>query len=160
MNSNQIFAELVNRRNQAGRAIYDRLVLVQQLLTDKDWVQASEHGGGDESLALDRLEEECFGDLCGALSLPQLLEVLHHVPNEADWKRNKYKLKQMWDEMKARSRGPQVIVQKPAPQDELNLLRNENRELKQQVKMLTQENRRLHSMIQRIKKDVGELQTA
>lgn len=160
MNSNQVFAELVDLRNKAGKSVYHRLTLAQRLLTDKDWVRAPEHGGGDESRALDRLEEECFGDLCGALSLPQLLEVLHHVPDEGDWKRNKYNLKRMHEEMKMVTKGPPVVVQRPAPQDELAYFKEENAELKRRVKVLEQENGKLRRMIQRIRQDVGELQTA
>lgn len=159
MNSNQIFAELVDLRNKAGKTVYHRLTLARDLLVDRDWVCDVARGGGDESRALDRLEEECFGDLYGALSLPQLLEVLHHVPDEAVWKRNKYNLKRMWEEMRLAAQGPPVVVQRPAPQDELSVLKAENRELRQQIKLLTQENGKLRRMIQRIRQDVGELQT-
>lgn len=101
-NAGEVFARLITLRNQAGATLYERLKLADQLLSDRGWVQAPEGGGGDESIAIDRLESLCFGDICGALSLPEMLEVLHAVPQVKVWEKNRFNLRRMYQEMKAR----------------------------------------------------------
>lgn len=59
-----LFAELKMLRNETGRKHFDRIVKAIKCLEDKGWVEAVDGGGGDESKAIDRLETECFGDLC------------------------------------------------------------------------------------------------
>lgn len=161
MNTQQIYIELVNLRNQAGTNIYQRLKLADQLLSDRDWVCRPDGGGGDESRAIDRLEDDCFGDLCGALSLPQMLEVMHATPDEKVWKQNKYNLRKMWQNMKdaqAASRPtsrPQGEV--PLPPDPMKVLRNENKELRKEIKVLKEENRKLRKALKRVREDIREL---
>jgi hypothetical protein len=94
----KIFVELIGLRDRAGNIHYFRIKLADQCLMDKGWVESVEGGGGDENKAIDRLERECFGDLVGVVSLPQMLEVLHHFPQEVQWKKHKFNLGKMWQE--------------------------------------------------------------
>lgn len=100
--------ELAELRDKSGATLYKRLRLAQELLSDPDWVRSPSGGGGHEGAALDRLEDNYFADVCGALSLPNMLEVLRRVPDEAVWKANKYNLRRMWGEMQARQSPPRA----------------------------------------------------
>lgn len=102
MTPNTIFLKLLKMRNGSGKLLFRRLTMTQELISNKGWVKALEFGGGDEGRALDRLESECFGDICGAMSLPNMLSLLRAIPSEKTWQANKYNLKKMWLEMIAR----------------------------------------------------------
>src|ERR1700722_10779062 len=78
-----LYVRLLAMRSESGSLVYKRLQLCNSLLSDHEWVESQEGGGGDEGKAIDRLESECFGDLCGLMSLPQLLEVIRAIPSEA-----------------------------------------------------------------------------
>lgn len=97
-----IYANLVDLRNKAGQTILDRLKLADQLLKDKEWVELPTGGGGSLGLAYDRLEDDCFADLCGAVGLANLLELLHEFPREQTWVKNKFNLGKMWAELSAK----------------------------------------------------------
>lgn len=99
MNGSKLYAQLLNMRNEAGAQLFQRLRLAKQLLSDQQWVAEDEGGGGDEATALDRLEDECFADICGAMSLPNMMEILERIPTETTWKANKYNLRKMWTEL-------------------------------------------------------------
>ncbi len=95
-------AKLIAMRDQAGYKHYDRIALADKLLGVREWVEAADGGGGDLSTAYDRLERDAFGDLCGMMSMGQLLEVLKNVPNVEDWRKHKFDLKKIWGEWKAK----------------------------------------------------------
>jgi hypothetical protein len=111
MTAQETFTELRTLRDSAGEFHYKRIALADRLLKDRDWVTSPSGGGGDESKALDRLEQDCFGDLCGAIGLPNLLEIYHHVPDVKDWRKHKFDLKKIWAEWKAR----QTPERRPVP---------------------------------------------
>lgn len=98
--SDDIYLELVALRNVAGQSLFKRLTLARNLLRDHDWVQEKTKGGGDESIALTRLEDHCFADICGALSLAEMLEIIEHIPDIRRWEKNKFNLKKMYREWK------------------------------------------------------------
>ena len=102
MTGTQIYARLMNLCDQTGEKHHERVALADKLLKDKDWVRSPEGGGGDENKAIDRLETQCFGDLCGAVSLPQLLELYHNVPDVAVWRKHRFNLKKIWADWKAK----------------------------------------------------------
>lgn len=102
MTGKQLFLQLVDLRDEAGAVHYQRVAMAQQLLADKEWVTDRTGGGGDEDKALDRLEAECFGDLCGLISLPQLLEIYHHMPDIRQWQKHKFNLAKIWKEWRGR----------------------------------------------------------
>lgn len=107
---NRMYGQLVNLRDTAGSQLYRRLVLARKLLEDREWVEDATGGGGDESRALDRLEANCFGDVCGALSLVQMLDLLQHVPEESVWKASKWNLRTIHAEMMERREGKKKKV--------------------------------------------------
>lgn len=180
MSPREIFAELVRMRDTAGKNLYRRLKLVDQLLSDRGWVEDPTGGGGDASRAIDRLEEHCFGDLCGALSLPQLLELLECVPQESIWKQKKFHLRRMFEEMKARKDAEKQVNQRvrdarlnpppsgvggngrsiPVPPIPGKSLEEVNKELKAQLKQKDQEISQLRHENKRLRRAVKKLQEA
>lgn len=176
--THETYARLIELRDRAGGLIYERLTLADRLLSDRAWVEAPECGGGDESRAIDRLEEMAFADLCGALSLPEMLEILHHVPDEKTWKANRYNLRKMHREMKDRLRPPvppakglaavaaatatgneKTALPEPTPRlpepmaaDETAALRRENADLHRRVQELTRSNERLTRTLERMRR--------
>lgn len=176
MNATQIYAELVRLRDQAGMTIHERLKLADQLLSDRGWVTALDGGGGDEGTALDRLEDECFPD--APMGLPDLLELLHEIPQVSVWKKHKFKVKKMLVKVRERKRAslptspkpkgsdganegtPRITVaQMPQPiRDEFATLKQENAQLRKEVRELVAENHKLRLQLERIRGLVGDLQ--
>lgn len=159
-----MYVRLVDLRNEAGAKLYQRLTLARDLLVNHEWVEDPAGGGGDESISLDRLEDNCFADLCGAVSLPDLLEVLRKIPAEKTWKANKYNLRRMWAEMKARAKGatpPRPRVERVEGEDArdrlIRRLREETTELKEAIRSLTKENLALKRAIRRVQEQMREV---
>lgn len=113
MTSNDAYLKLLSLRNAAGSNLYERLKLADRLLADREWVSAPDCGGGDIGTAVDRLEADCFGDVVGILNLPQLGEILHHFPEEKDWKRLKYNVIKLYDATRA-ARQPARAPSRPS----------------------------------------------
>lgn len=161
MSSNKLYVRLINLRNDSGNLLYERLKLARTLLADREWVEAAEHGGGNESVAIDRLEAEAFADVCGAMSLPQMLEILRAVPQATVWKANKFNLRRMYAEMRERETPtPTPTPTQTAPvQDRRDVkiaeLKQELQAAREEVKTLRQENSRLHQRLDRIQKLLG-----
>ena len=84
--------KLRDMANQAGAKAHERIGLARQLLTDKDWI-AAEHAG-DSHAALETIEADFFGDLCGSVPLARLLK-MHEVVQEDDWRRHKFNLQRV-----------------------------------------------------------------
>lgn len=104
MTGNEMLAKLIEMRDRAGVNHYERIALAGRLLKDREWVESPAGGGGDEDKAITRLEEDAFADLCSAVGLPQLLDLLHHYPDQKDWRRHKYNFRRMWAEWKAKQK--------------------------------------------------------
>ncbi len=172
----EVYQELVTLRNSAGESLYLRIGLAQRLLSDREWVRLPEGGGGDESRAIDRLEDTAFGDVCGAISLPDMLELLRRVPEKSAWKANRFNLRKMVGEMKARDEARRP-PRKPAPplppnsntgtlepQQVVRRLQEELREAKEHAKsdmqLLKEENRELKAENGRLRAAVRSLQAA
>lgn len=159
MTSNDIYIKLLDMRNTHGAALYQRLTLAKTLLADREWVEDVTKGGGDVSTAIDRLEDECFGD--SGMGLPSMLEVLHAVPQAATWKVNKYNIRRMYAEMKVRQESTTPRTQRETPtvvvdrkEQRLIYLQEQVEELTTQLRTLKEENRRLKSALQKIKRDL------
>ena len=161
MDSSRIYVKLVALRNQSGSLLYQRLTLAAKLLSDREWVGSKEGGGGDEGVALDRLETECFADVCGAMSLPEMLGIIAAVPEEETWKANKYNLRRMHAEKRERSmpqkprKASDPVPSGTTTDDYVNpvgKLRNELREALEEIKALKRENHQLRSALERIQR--------
>lgn len=154
----QLHAWLLNKRNEVGSTLYQRLVKALQLLGERDWVHDPSGGGGDEGTAIDRLESDCFGDVCGALSLPQMFEVLRAVPEEKTWKAHKYNLRAMWFEMqerrqtKAKPKQTKQQTEQDARDRVIAKLREENQLLRERVHTLEQQVKKQQKVIDQITK--------
>ena len=95
MSGAQLIAELENLRGKSGVLLLKRIDTAKTLLSDRDWL-AGEPWRGDESKARDTIEEGYFGDLCGTLTLGQLLLLREEYPDDAAWKDAKYNLMVLW----------------------------------------------------------------
>jgi len=169
--SQDIFVHLVNLRNVAGSRIHLRLVLAVKLLSDKEWVQSEQGGGGSEIIALERLEEECFGEVCGAMPLHDMLELIRRIPDESVWKQNRYNLKRMHKELLAQNRAARTAAvedlvtetggkfQPTTDQRDLQIqqLKAEIRGLRRELADARKDNARLRKILNRIH---GDLETA
>lgn len=173
MDSARKYVRLLSMRDAGGAALFERLQLAKELLADRAWVDDPAAGGGDENKAIDRLETECFGDV--GLDLPGLLDILRACPRESTWRANKYNIRRMFAEMKAREALATGKVKEIKPVadaietpearrikrleetvsekvSDLAVLREENRSLRERVKTLETENKRLRDSIDRIEK--------
>lgn len=121
-NATRLYARLISLRDKAGETHFERISLAAQLLTDRGWVEDPQGGGGDEGKALDRLEAECFGDICGLISLPRLLEVYAAVPDVEDWRRAKFNLPKIWAAYQA-ARRPTARAGSRGPREPAGYLR-------------------------------------
>ncbi len=159
MKGSELYARLLNMRNESGKLLYQRLRMCKELLGDREWVAAADGGGGDEAVAMDRLESECFADICGSMTLTQLLQVIDAVPTETVWKANKYNLRKMWNEVIQRrkvSKGPKSkqapMEHKTREQRKIEHLEAEVQFARDRIKELEGENRRLKVIVDRIAK--------
>lgn len=104
MTTSAKLAELKKLAGEAGKSIYRRLGLVRDIMADGEYVIAHY---GNEAKALETLEADCFGDLCGARSLSELLAMLADFPAEEKWKQSKWNLSRLlaeWDDMRDQRR--------------------------------------------------------
>ena len=108
-NTSELMAKLKNLAGQAGQSIRERLELVETILRDVEYVTAS---FGDENKALETLEADCFGDLCGARSLPELLAIYREFP-ESEWKRFKWNLTRLLAEWDSKREKRTHVVENP-----------------------------------------------
>lgn len=104
------FVLAIQLRDNANH--YQRIATADRLLSNREWVQAPDGGGGNEEKAITILEDKCLADLCGVLSLPQLLEIYHNVPNEEDWKKNHYNFRRIWAQWKSNQQGQKTAKPK------------------------------------------------
>ena len=112
-NPTATYAELRSRLNHAD--YHGRVSLAARLLEDRDWVRDPAGGGGDSSTAVDRLEDNCFPDVCGPwYGLTTLLQLLQKFPKADQWVAKKNNLKAMVAELQA-DRKPRKAEAKPNP---------------------------------------------
>ncbi len=100
----ETYVALLNLANAAGAQHYERLRLAHGLLRDEDWVFDPQGGGGDEGKALALLEAKCFADLCGAVTLPELLDVYEFVPEVEEWKKANWNFRRLLELTRERRR--------------------------------------------------------
>lgn len=110
MSATQLIAELKTLSTKAGENCYRRIVIAEQILADREWIQ--EHHGGDPWKAASALEDDFFDDLSGAISLWGMLEILRHFPNESDWKKRKYSLRKLQADINPPENKPQRVKEK------------------------------------------------
>ena len=115
INPTAVYAELRSRLQNAD--YFGRITLAGRLLNHRPWV-TSPDGGDDLATAVDRLEADCFPDVCGPwYGLATLLELVNHFPDPAEWVRRKNNVKAMVADMQAAKAGKngKAERQKPKP---------------------------------------------
>jgi len=136
-NSGEVLAKLKTLAGQAGKNLHTRLKLCTALLADHQYVLAT---WGDDSKALEVIEADCFGDLCGARSLSELLAMYRLFPTEAKWAECKWNLTRLlaeWDETRKQQRREDRGPRKTEPTkaqllEEIETLKRDNAVLKAQ----------------------------
>jgi uncharacterized coiled-coil protein SlyX len=155
----QKLARLKELATGAAENYFERIALAHELLLDKLWIDA-EHGG-DANQAADILEEQYFHDLCGLLSVWNLIHVYQKFPTLEQWRRHKYNLRVMYDKCRAdtASKKPAAAKPKTPVEKKVEELREtvttkdaEIRELRKQIGELQQENRKLRKKLEAIEK--------
>lgn len=96
MTTKQRLARLREMRDSSGEALFERLGLAVQLMGDAEWV--AEYG--DDFGALEFLETEYFGDLCGAIHMVDLIKLRQRFIEFAAWRRNKWNVRAMLAELR------------------------------------------------------------
>lgn len=111
----KLFTALVKMRNGAGKLHYTRLATAYALLADKAWVTDPAGGGGNIEKAFRLLEDKCFADICGDLSLSALLDMYHHNQDLVKWRACNFNLRKLWAEWSATKRAEQRRTAPPTP---------------------------------------------
>ena len=122
----EILADLKNRMGHAGKAVFERLGLAQELLKDLDWVAEK----GSLSNARDFIQTQYFGDVCLNTNISMLLCLREEFDTEDQWKAYNWNLEAMRAELKEREK-------KNLP------TRTYNKATLKQVEDLTEENKSL-----------------
>ena len=91
----QALEQLSRMAGQAGELCYRRVALAAQLLADKEWL-ASDLFGGDKEAARQYLEERYFSDLCGAMTLGQLVLIYRSHSDIETWRQEGWNLQKLW----------------------------------------------------------------
>lgn len=90
----QLLADLGRLRNRSGESAYKRITIAAKVFADKEWIATSHTG--DAYAAAEYLQNEYFGDMCGAVSFLKLLEVYTRFPALDDWRANKFNVTLMY----------------------------------------------------------------
>ena len=168
----QLLARLGDMAKEAGPKAFERVALAALVLQDREWVFAAH--GGSESLAREYLEAEFFGDLCGAVTLDQLLEIHRTFPDQQRWAEHKYNLPRLWIAVKAlcpknekpkvERKGPvpsevheQVLAEKKAVHERNEKLARVNKEIIEELERLRKENEELRSEVARLRRELVEV---
>lgn len=170
MTTRQALLELKKLAKVAGEALYRRVELAEQCLSDLDWI-AVEHGGS-ELKAQDTLQSQFFPDLDGYLSLGKLRAMYRDVP-KSKWAEVKYGLaavEVIYDEQTAEKteKGTRTSWKKVAEDraDQIDNLqrqvtqvsdlsdkqRSEVETLREKVAELTRENERLQGRLEELQR--------
>ncbi len=92
-----LLPELASLMRASGQNYYRRIQIADQILQNKDWVLESFRG--DPHKAADVLEEKYFHDLCGVVSIWDLMQIYRRFPEEKDWESYGYNLRVMLDKL-------------------------------------------------------------
>lgn len=150
--------QLRDLANKAGETAYKRIGLAAQLMADKEWI-ASEHAG-DSHAAIETIEADFFGDLCGAMPLTRLLK-MHEVVSEEDWKKFRYNLQRVAAEHQER-----VSKQKTPPEPPVRVTKEQLEQEKQQAdhwrtvaNMKEKEIKKAVSELEQVRRELAEKKT-
>lgn len=89
----QKFARLEALAQQTGAAIYERVKIAHEIMSDKTYLD--ERYEGDDLKCAEEIQEKYFADIGGLMSVYHLVEVFRAYPTEEVWKKNRYNLKAM-----------------------------------------------------------------
>ncbi len=151
--------------HEAGNNCYERIKLASEILADQEWVL--EAFRGDTFKAADMLETSFFHDLCGMLSIYELMHIYQKFPDKTEWQKHKWNLRVLHDlckeAVKARGGKPRVHVKqsefnalKEKYEEAANLLKQERKmvaRLQEQVNSLCQENLFLEEKVKELEQE-------
>ncbi len=163
MKTSEKLVRLKTLIEEAGKNYYERIKLACEVLADEAWV--SESFGGDQFAAAEMLEG-FFHDLCGMLSIFELMHIYQKFPDAIDWKKHKWNLRTLHDlckeSVKASGGAPRVHVKrseyeslKARHEDTVYLLKQERKmvaRLQEQVNSMQQENLLLQGRVNELER--------
>src|ERR1035438_4251480 len=92
-NSGTALARLRVLIGQAGSNYFERISIASDLLDNQEWLLVAYQG--DAFDAANMLEKLYFHDLCGAMTIWEILHIYQKFPTEKKWEAHKYNLKKM-----------------------------------------------------------------
>lgn len=154
MDPQALLTELRTLQGQAGANYYRRTALAAQLLADRQWLEA-EHRG-NEIKAAKAIEDVYFHDVCGLLSLWDLLAIVRKFPDEAQWAARGYHLRRLREACKVkgkkRTRRQATLAELYAAQQALERAQAELDEVRPRLKSLERENERLKGRVEELER--------
>lgn len=144
----QITDKLLRLRDlisEAGHNYYERIKLASEILTDAVWV--TETYNGDQFKAAEMLESQFFHDLCGVLSIFELMHIYQKFPAEADWKRHKYNLGAMHEMCELATKPSVTVTRFKIKKSEYEALVVRLKDIEFELKEAKRTNRQLRSQI-------------
>ncbi len=157
-NPSQILVRLRALTGEAGHNYFVRISLVHALLQNAAWLQ-SEHGG-DSYRAAEALEDNYFHDVCGAVTLWQLLQIYQRFPAEADWQKHGYHIGKMLEACKpAQEEAPCKTTRTVVKKAEMEAVQNRAAEAESQLKARVKEIKAKDQQIVDLQDQVAKLKT-
>lgn len=99
--TNKLLMRLRDLSTQAGENYYERIQIADTLLKDKEWIAI--HYSGNAFRAADHMQECYFHDLCGLMTIWDLMQVYRKFPKKDDWIKHKYNLRKMYEFTKVKT---------------------------------------------------------
>jgi chaperonin cofactor prefoldin len=135
---NQLIVRLGELIRGAGENYYERIQIADTLLKDKEWVEA--HYSGDAFRGADHLEECYFHDLCGMMTIWDLMQIYRKFPKKDEWVKHKYNLRKMFEFTKVKTTTATTggSTRRAAKVEDLDRLEETNLALKKQLQTTNQ----------------------
>lgn len=90
MTTSEKIVQLHSMLGKAGEMHFERIKLAKEIISDNQWIVTNFNG--DEQRAAETLEEDYFGDLCGAINFWRLMNIIEVFPDVEEWRKHKFNL--------------------------------------------------------------------
>lgn len=162
--TNDKLIQLRTMLGQAGEMHYKRIKLAKEIIEDNMWLLSKFNG--DEIKAGEVLEEDYFGDLCGAINFWRLLKILEEFPKIEDWKKHNFNLTKMSAIIDAREKGSRKkttrwsVTQRDyeSLEFEKNKLRKVCEERKKELEMVNSKVQNLENLVATLTREKARLE--
>lgn len=127
--TNKLLARMQELAAQDNKSLYERTCLAKEVMDDIEWIAANHNGS--ESAAIEYLTYMYFPHHVGNYTVGQLLEILEYYPEEKDWEKHGFHLREMYDKIPQEKK-----ERRKADGPSKSQLREENHQLKLEVAQL------------------------